>query len=203
VHPAYLTRYDCLRVSLDPSSRVALLDLARRALRERLGITASAEPFPAPPLAADLLAPAGCFISLHELQTHRLRGCVGRLDPAKPLWETVYLTSGEVLHDPRFVNQPVTGSELESLELEISVLSPPREAANPLDFEPLVDGIYLTFANRAGFFLPQVARETGWTREQLLSRLCSEKLGLHPDIWQRPGVKLFKFEVEVVGPEPI
>jgi AmmeMemoRadiSam system protein A len=182
---------------------VELLDLARRALREQLGAGASNEPFPAKPLSAELVAPAGCFVSLHERGTHRLRGCVGRLDATKALWETVYLTTGETLRDPRFVNQPVTGMELENLEVEISVLSPPREAANPLDFEPLVEGIYLTIGDRAGFFLPQVARETGWTKEQLLARLCSEKLGLHPEVWQRSGVKLLKFDVEVVGPEAV
>src|SRR5438552_1379348 len=99
-------------VTLSATSRAALIDLARRALRERLGAGALDEPFAAPPALAELLAPAGCFVSLHERGTHRLRGCVGRLDAAKPLWETVYLTTGETLRDPRFVNQPVTGVEL-------------------------------------------------------------------------------------------
>src|SRR5689334_1994917 len=116
-------------VTLSPTARAALLDLARSALRERLTPATTGEPFPAPPLLQELLAPAGCFISLHERSTHRLRGCVGRLDPEKPLWETVYLTSAETLRDPRFVNQPVTAEELDNLEVEISVLSPPLEAS--------------------------------------------------------------------------
>ena len=189
-------------MTLSPTSRAALLDLARQALRERLSASPAADPFPTPPLSAELLAPAGCFVSLHERSTHHLRGCVGRIDAGKPLWETVFLTAGETLGDPRFARQPVTAEELDNLEIEISVLSPPREASGPLDFDLLADGIYLTIGNRAGFFLPQVARETGWTKEQLLARLCSEKLGLHPEVWQRPGAKLYKFNVEVVGPEP-
>jgi AmmeMemoRadiSam system protein A len=150
-----------------------------------------------------LTAPAGCFVSLHELSTHRLRGCVGRLDPNLPLWDAVRQTANDVLHDPRFVTLPVTASEVSDLMIEVSVLSPPREAATVLDFDPLTDGIYLTSGGRAGFFLPQVARETGWTREQLLDRLCMEKLGLPPHTWRGGGVKLFTFGVEVIGPEPV
>jgi AMMECR1 domain-containing protein len=47
-----------------------------------------------------------------------------------------------------------------------------------------------------------VARETGWTREQLLSRLCVEKMGLPADAWKLPGAKLQVFTTSVVGPEP-
>jgi AMMECR1 domain-containing protein len=112
-------------------------------------------------------------------------------------------TAVDVLHDPRFVTHPVTASDVNDLEIEVSVLSPPREAASVLDFDPLTEGIYLTSGGRAGFFLPQVARETGWTREQLLDRLCAEKLGLPQQTWRAGGVKLFTFDVEVIGPEPV
>jgi len=48
-----------------------------------------------------------------------------------------------------------------------------------------------------------VARDTGWTREQLLDRLCTEKLGLHPASWRHaPMVKLQRFTTLVIGPEP-
>jgi hypothetical protein len=55
---------------------------------------------------------------------------------------------------------------------------------------------------RTGCFLPQVARETGWIREQLLSRLCTEKMGLQPEAWKHPGAVLEIFSILVVGPEP-
>ena len=157
----------------------------------------------APPAMAELQQPAGCFVTLHEQLTHRLRGCVGRLDADKPLWQAVCATAADVLGDPRFVDQRVTAGELANLEIEISVLSQPKQAASPLDFDLLDDGIYLVVGSRAGFFLPQVARETGWSREQLLSRLCSEKLGLPPETWQRPDAVLYTFKVTVIGPEPV
>jgi AmmeMemoRadiSam system protein A len=196
-------------VALSPASRVRILDIARAALLQHVGhdeITDEITPgvIPDSPIeSSELAAPAGCFVSLHERITHRLRGCVGRLDPHAPLAETVRKTAADVLHDPRFVKSPVTAGEVADLEIEVSVLSPPEEAKSPLDFDLLNDGIYLTFGGRAGFFLPQVARETGWTREQLLDRLCTEKLGLPPDAWKKPEAKLFTFKVEVVGPEAV
>src|SRR5687768_11857083 len=141
-------------VMLSPASRAALLDLSRAALRARLE-PGSVEALPAiEPALAELLLPAGCFVTLHERRTHRLRGCVGRLDPEKALWQSVYFTAADVLNDPRFVTDPVTAAEQAQLEIEISVLSPPRAAASPLDFDPLEDGIYLVLGERAGFFLP-------------------------------------------------
>lgn len=157
----------------------------------------------APTTDPSLTTPAGCFVSLHEKITHRLRGCVGRLDPEMPLWRVVRETAGDVLRDPRFTDTPVTADDIPILELEVSVLSPPRLAASPLDFDPPTDGIYLIFGGRSGFFLPQVARETRWSKQQLLNRLCEEKLGLPHDTWQKLEAKLFTFKVEVIGPEAV
>jgi len=185
---------------LSPASRVALLDLARGALLERLATDPAR---PTPPTDAELLQPAGCFVSLHERGSHRLRGCVGRIDSRQPLWEAVRHTAADVLNDPRFRDAPVTADDIPLLEIEVSVLSPPRQAATPLDFDPLRDGIYLVHEGKSGFFLPQVARQTGWTRQELLDRLCAEKLCLAADVWQKPEAKLMVFAVEVVGPEPV
>ena len=57
----------------------------------------------------------------------------------------------EVLDDPRFCHLRVTSDDIPMLILEISVLSNPRVAATPTDFEPLTHGIYLTCGERSGF----------------------------------------------------
>src|SRR5205823_4740353 len=120
---------------------------------------------------------AGCFVTLHQKQTQGLRGCVGRVGARDPLFGLVRTAAASSLQDPRFANHPVTLDELASLELELSLLSPLKQRLTPLDFDLLEQGIYLQFDGRAGLFLPQVARQTGWSREQLLDRLCQEKLG--------------------------
>src|SRR5947209_2400729 len=162
-------------MQLSSEQRAAVLGLARSLIRDALEGKR-----PALPKQIDefLLQPAGCFVSLHTLAGGRLRGCVGRIDATHALAEALRSSSVHVLQDPRFTHEPVRADELSMLELEVSVLSPARPVESPLEFDPLEHGIYLTFGGRSGCFLPQVARETGWTREQLLDSLCIEKLGL-------------------------
>jgi len=179
--------------------RAAILNLARELIREALRGSPRALPWEPAPLFRE---PAGCFVSLHSIGGRRLRGCVGRIDATQPLIEALKSAARHVLEDPRFTADPVCLHELPDLELEVSVLSPARPAEHPLDFDPLRHGIYLTFGGRTGCFLPQVARETGWTKEQLLERLCVEKLGLPAIAWRHPQARLHVFSVAVVGPEP-
>jgi AmmeMemoRadiSam system protein A len=190
-------------VLTDPHRRRLLLDAARETIRRTLRAnSADARLDPLPGADPALQAPAGCFVSLHELGTHRLRGCVGRIDATLPLWQSVANAAVGVLEDPRFRDDPVRLNELPSLSIEISVLSPMRQVPSSLDFDPQAEGIYLIHGRRSGCFLPQVARETGWTREQLLTRLCVEKMGLAPDAWRDPAARLMVFSTLVIGPEP-
>jgi len=187
---------------LSAQQQRALLDAARDTIRRALRGDADA-PAESPGSEDPALSqPAGCFVTLHRLHTHELRGCVGRLDAVDPLLTAVRRAAAGVLHDPRFSDDPVRLEELPRLQIDISVLSPLRPADNPLDFDLHADGIYLTWGERTGCFLPQVARETGWNKQQLLARLCVEKMGLPPTAWQDPRAKLFHFTTVVVGPEP-
>jgi AMMECR1 domain-containing protein len=120
----------------------------------------------------------------------------------QPLVEVVGLMARSVLADPRFEDRPVSADELADLEIEISVLGPLRLLDGPDGFDPLNEGIYMTLNQRRGCFLPQVARETGWTRQQLLERLCSEKLELPANAWRDPQARFEAFPVEIIGPEP-
>ncbi len=176
-----------------------LMNIARDAIRVALNnqpASALGETDPA------LMSPAGCFVSLHARGSHQLRGCIGRLDATGPLAPVVQQTAVGVLRDPRFAAAPIRLDELPNLDLEISVLSPLRPAAHPLDFDLQNDGIFLIISNRTGCFLPQVARQTGWSKEQLLDRLCMEKLQFPARMWQHPAARLQKFTAVVLGPEP-
>jgi AmmeMemoRadiSam system protein A len=179
----------------------AILALTADVVTRRLG----GNPLPLPALDDPLFtAPtAGCFVSLHRKDNHALRGCVGLLQTGKPMREVLVSAAESVLGDPRFLTQPVTRQELLELEIEVTLLGPMERAKSPLDFEPLQRGIYLTLNNRSGLFLPQVARETRWTREQLLGRLCTEKLGLPETAWNDPAAILHTFTAEIVGPKPV
>jgi AmmeMemoRadiSam system protein A len=192
-------------MTLSPHHQRVLMDAARDAIRRRLRGGPAADDAADPLELSDpvLQQPAGCFVTLHSRRTHELRGCVGRLDAVDPLITAVRRSAVSVLSDPRFTGDPVRPDELPDLDMDVSVLSPLRPAPDPLAFDLLNDGIYLTWGEaRAGCFLPQVARETGWSKEQLLARLCVEKMGLPATAWRDPRAKLFVFTTQVIGPEP-
>jgi AmmeMemoRadiSam system protein A len=179
-------------------TRRLMIEIARQTILAELGGSAPPLPFD----DAILHEPAGCFVSIHNRATHGLRGCIGLLDSGLPLLQTLISSAKSVLTDPRFTKAPITLGELPTLEIELTIMGPMRKAENCLAFDLLRDGIQLTIDHRHGLFLPQVARETGWSREQLLSRLCTEKMSLKPNAWRSPAASLQIFSVEVVGPEP-
>jgi len=95
--------------------------------------------------------------------------------------------------DPRF--PPLDASELDEIEIEISVLSPLRPA-RPEEIEVGKHGVYITKGFYRGVLLPQVAVEYGWDRETFLAQTCL-KAGLHPDAWKEPDTKIEIFSAEV------
>src|SRR4051812_4290779 len=102
-----------------------LLNLARSVIRSALSGSQIVVPAPAD---TTLHQPAGAFVSLHEIETHRLRGCVGRLDATQPMYQAVAQAAQSVLGDPRFTGDRVRLDQLPNLLIEISLLSPLREA---------------------------------------------------------------------------
>src|SRR5205085_4638817 len=98
---------------MELSSELAnlLLDLARAVIRARLA------DLPNPKWSLEavhdaLQRPSGCFVSLHELHTRRLRGCVGQIEARDPVLCAVSRAAVAVLEDPRFAHEPVTLAEL-------------------------------------------------------------------------------------------
>jgi AmmeMemoRadiSam system protein A len=96
--------------------------------------------------------------------------------------------------DSRF--PPVTVPELDKIEIEISVLSPLRKMADVSELELGKHGIYVMKGMTGGCYLPQVADETGWSKEEFLRHCCLEKAGLEADAWKKDAdVYLFTAEV--------
>jgi len=142
-----------------------------------------------------LLRPGAAFVTLkkHDM----LRGCIGSLEPDKPLVETVRTRAIDAsVRDRRF--EPVRPEELPELEIEISVLSPVRRVESADEIDITRHGVIVERGARRGVFLPQVAGETGWSREELLSHLCRDKAGLPADAWKK-GAALYVFTVQAFG----
>jgi AmmeMemoRadiSam system protein A len=179
---------------MNAEQKRVLLAVARRTVEAQVG---GRQPPAASSEDPDLNRPCGAFVTLHV--GGRLRGCIGNFQGRGPLIETVREMAVAATRDPRFVHQPLRADELEDLDIEISVLSPLEKAANPLDIELGVHGIYITRGGATGCFLPQVATETGWSKEQFLSHCCAHKAGLSPDAWRDPQTTTYTFTAEVFG----
>jgi len=144
----------------------------------------------------------GAFVTLHK--EGELRGCIGQIIPAnKPLWEVVRdMAITAASEDYRF--NPVTSSELDKLDYEISVLSVPKEIDNWQDIKLGKHGVIVEKGAKGGVFLPQVATETGWGLEEFLSQLCSQKAGLNPDCYKNDSnVELKVFTAQVFSKKDI
>jgi len=154
-----------------------LLGIARRSVEEALQDACVGHP---QGVSGALLERAGAFVTLRNRGA--LRGCIGHVDPDQPLAACVAeCARSAALHDPRF--PPVTASELPSISICISVLSPLFEI-RPEEIEIGRHGLYVTLGLRRGLLLPEVAAEWNWDREHFLSETCA-KAGLPTDAWKR------------------
>ncbi|TWT46237.1 hypothetical protein RAS1_26860 [Phycisphaerae bacterium RAS1] len=136
----------------------------------------------------------GVFVTLHKFG--RLRGCMGTLDAARPLAEAVRTAAIRVARDdPRF--PPVGVGELQDIELDVSILSPPWPMTTIDELELGRHGILVQSGERRGLFLPQVATEHHMSKESFLSRCAGEKAGLAPDAWRDPATQVLLFTADV------
>jgi AmmeMemoRadiSam system protein A len=178
-------------MAIPEEDRNVLLRLARES------VTAETEGLagPPPPAPTGVMGERhGCFVTLTN--RGRLRGCIGTFHPTKPLARQVIEMAAAAARDPRFAANPVTRKEVPNLKIQVSVLSELAPIANPLDLELGVHGIYVICGRSAGCFLPEVAAETGWTKEEFLSHCCEGKAGMSPDAWKDPQTKVFVFTSE-------
>jgi AmmeMemoRadiSam system protein A len=136
-----------------------------------------------------LRAPHGAFVTLKK--HGELRGCIGRMDFERPLWENVIAAAvSSALEDPRFT--PVQPDELAELQLEISVLNPPEVLPRAEQFDPQRHGIIVEKGWNHALLLPKVAQEYGWDAEKTLETVCL-KAGLSRDAWREPDARLQVF----------
>lgn len=145
----------------------------------------------------DLQEERGAFVTLKT--DGRLRGCIGQFVAEQPLWRVVRrMAVAAATQDPRFFSMRLRPDELQDLEVEISVLSPLRQVEDPMEEITLgKHGIQIRRGARTGCFLPQVATETGWSKEEFLCRCCGGKAGLDPYAWQGPETEVCIFTAEV------
>lgn len=177
--------------SLPEESRNFLLELARKSIASKL----ENRDFPrTPPSDPSLLEPRGAFVTLKRAGA--LRGCIGRMESDRPVWETVALMArAAAFDDPRF--QPVERKELDELSIEISILTPFERLGSVDDLEVGTHGLLIEMGFHRGVLLPQVAVDHGWNAEEFLANVCL-KASLPADAWKNPEAKLFVFSALII-----
>jgi AmmeMemoRadiSam system protein A len=129
-----------------------------------------------------------------------LRGCVGYIVSNKPLYETIVEAAVAVAtRDPRF--HRLNLSEMPTLAIEISVLTPLQPLERIEDLEIGVHGLYIKDGVHSGLLLPQVATAHNWNRTQFLQRAC-KKAKLPEEAWQDSETEIYLFGSQVFGEEP-
>jgi MEMO1 family protein len=137
---------------------------------------------------------SGAFVTLNQRQ--ELRGCIGNLIGNQPLYLTVRDMAIEAaVNDPRF--PALSLSEFKDVQIEISVLSLLEKVSDAGKIELGKHGVLVRRGNQSGVFLPQVATETGWSKEEFLNNLCAHKAGIPFDAWKRKDAELYIFTADV------
>src|SRR5664280_331299 len=141
---------------------------------------------------ANLQQPRGAFVTLKK--KGNLRGCVGRMIGDEPLGKIVGAMAMQAAFNDRRFN-PLTADELSDIEIEISVLTPMKQVSGVSDIVVGRDGVLLNKDDHHAVFLPQVATEQKWNREEMLDNLC-RKAGLETGCWKR-GAQFSTFQAIV------
>ncbi len=173
---------------LTSSDKIALLKYARKNL-EHIFAT---ETVPLPRgFNSFLKVKRGAFVTLRK--HGELRGCIGNMSEDRPLCTAVgAMALQAAFKDGRF--NPLSKEELSQVEIEISVLTPFAPVKNADEIVLGRDGVVIRKGNRQAVFLPQVATETGWSKQVFLDQLCY-KAGLQAGDWK--DAQLFTFQADV------
>jgi AmmeMemoRadiSam system protein B/AmmeMemoRadiSam system protein A len=145
----------------------------------------------------------GVFVSLYrtdplEIQTRGLlRACRGQALPLFPLYFGTVQATLDAARDERF--PAVAASELDRLQVEVTVLSPVQAVPSPAEIHLGTHGIVVEKDGRVALFLPQVPGQNRWSLEQTLGALA-EKAGLSPDAWKEDA-RLYVFTAQVFAEE--
>ena len=127
-----------------------------------------------------------------------LRGCIGILEPLRPLIEDVaHNAHAAAFNDSRF--SPLESKELENLSIHISVLNTPTamifDSEEDLieQLQPGKDGIILEENTSRATFLPSVWESIN-SKKEFLQHL-KQKAGLPIDYWSN-SLKVKRYSVE-------
>lgn len=175
---------------LSAADGAILVATAREAIASRLEGRSPRWPVSGSALSATL----GAFVTLRKGKGvgAPLRGCIGRMNAKESIVRTVReMAAAAAFEDPRF--PPLERGEFAGISIEVTVLGPLRQLENVSEIEVGRHGVCMSKGWHSAVFLPQVAIEQGWGRDELLVNLCY-KAGLSADSWKDNDARFLVFE---------
>ena len=141
----------------------------------------------------------GVFVSLHKMG--ELRGCIGDVENTNTILRGVIEnTVNAASKDPRF--PPITDTELDNVDIEISVMTPLTPVDDIEKIEVGKDGLVVERGFHRGLLLPQVAVEWSWDKYEFLENTC-QKAGLPTNAYEKKDTKILSFRAQVFGEKRI
>ena len=181
-----------MSLQLTNDEKLFLLSLARKSIKQHLN---NDEPEDVPFFSETLKKSAGLFVTLHI--DSELRGCIGYVEGYKKIQDAVRdLAISAAFNDPRF--PPVDMTELDQIDIEISVLTPLEKVKDPTEIKVGRDGLIVKQSPHQGLLLPQVAVEYKWDVSEFLDYTC-KKAGLPSSAWQDDRTEIYRFEAIIFG----
>ena len=182
-----------MKKGLSSTQKNLLLEQARKTISNRLDKNDGLPDMPEDPVFREK---AATFVTLKI--SGRLRGCIGTLEPATSLWQSVHDNAlSAAFSDHRF--SPLSHKEFETVVIDISVLSTPSplEYGDSVDLmkklRPGIDGVTLKDGRRGATFLPQVWKQLP-SVELFLGQLC-KKAGLEETAWREKHLDIKTYQV--------
>lgn len=132
---------------------------------------------------------AGCFVSLHNKNDRKLRGCIGTILPThKNLAGEIIVNAIEAaFHDPRFL--PLGKDELNNLDISVDILEAPESIDSQTMLNPKKYGVIVKSADgRTGLLLPDIEGINS-INEQIA--IAKEKASIMPE----ENISLYRFRV--------
>ncbi len=173
---------------LSDQEKIALLKIARSTISDYIPNRQTAK-INEEKIPEVLKLPAGAFVTLK--QNGNLRGCVGHFEADNLLYQIVQkMAIAAATEDPRFY--PVRQQEIDGLEIEISVLTPLKKIESIDEIELGKHGIYIKKGYKGGTFLPQVATETGWSKNEFLGHCAQDKAGIGWEGWKTADIYIYE-----------
>ena len=134
----------------------------------------------------------GGFVSIRR--NGELRGHTGEVFPRREIWKAITEQAlNAAFHDDRF--DSLLEAELESVEIEASVLTQPKRIPTWESIRIGTHGIVFRKGTASAVLLPQKPVEAGWNLRETLIQL-SLQAGLSMDAWKE-NAEFWVFEAQV------